>query len=105
MLPIPEQCEHDCISERQHEKFRQLRQRGQARGRPSADRLLADRIIELREAGETLDAIAATLNDEGVANGARERSWPASLSCAKRHRDAAARASSSREPDVTRGLR
>jgi DNA invertase Pin-like site-specific DNA recombinase len=66
MLAIAARFEHDRISERQNEKFRELRQQGRPRGRASADRSLADRMIGMREAGQTLDAIAATLNSEGV---------------------------------------
>ena len=67
MLAIAARFEHDRISERQSEKFRELRQQGRPRGRASADRSLADRMIALREAGKTLDAIATTLNGEGIA--------------------------------------
>jgi DNA invertase Pin-like site-specific DNA recombinase len=66
MLAIAARFEHDRISERQVEKFRELRQRGRPRGLPAADRALADRVIEMRENGNTLDAIAAVLNGEGV---------------------------------------
>jgi DNA invertase Pin-like site-specific DNA recombinase len=66
MLAIAARFEHDRISERQTEKFRELRQQGRPRGRASADRSIADRMIALREAGQTLDAIAAALNAESI---------------------------------------
>jgi DNA invertase Pin-like site-specific DNA recombinase len=66
MLAIAARFEHDRISERQNEKFRALRRQGRPRGLPAADRELADRLIVMREEDKTLDAIAATLNKEGV---------------------------------------
>ena len=66
MLAIAARFEHDRISERQNEKFRELREQGRPRGRASADRSLADRMIALRTGGQTFDAIAATLNGESV---------------------------------------
>jgi DNA invertase Pin-like site-specific DNA recombinase len=67
MLAIAARFEHDRISERQQEKFRELRQQGRPRGLPAADRELADRMIAMREDSKTLDAIATALNDEGIA--------------------------------------
>jgi DNA invertase Pin-like site-specific DNA recombinase len=67
MLAIAARFEHDRISERQNEKFRELRQQGRPRGLPAADRELADRMIAMRGAGQTFDAIAAVLNEEGIA--------------------------------------
>jgi DNA invertase Pin-like site-specific DNA recombinase len=66
MLAIAARFEHDRISERQNEKFRELRQQGRPRGRASADRSVADRMIALRDAGQTLDVIAGTLNAENI---------------------------------------
>jgi hypothetical protein len=66
MLALAARFEHDRISERQTEKFRELWQQGRPRGRVSADRSVADRMIAMREAGQTLDRIATTLNGEGI---------------------------------------
>jgi DNA invertase Pin-like site-specific DNA recombinase len=66
MLAIASRFEHDRISERQVEKFRELRQQGRPRGLPAADRDLADRLVAMREEGNTLEAIAAALNEERV---------------------------------------
>jgi DNA invertase Pin-like site-specific DNA recombinase len=66
MLAIAARFEHDRISERQVEKFRELRQQGRPRGLPAADRALADRMIAMRDDGHTLDSIAAALNSEGI---------------------------------------
>jgi DNA invertase Pin-like site-specific DNA recombinase len=66
MLAIASRFEHDRISERQVEKFRELRQQGRPRGLPAADRELADRLIAMREEGKTLETIAVTLNEEGT---------------------------------------
>jgi DNA invertase Pin-like site-specific DNA recombinase len=54
------------ISERQQEKFTELRRQGRARGRASAPREVADLIIGLREAGSTWQAIADMLNGQKV---------------------------------------
>jgi DNA invertase Pin-like site-specific DNA recombinase len=67
MLAIAARFEHDRISERQNEKFRELRQQGRPRGLPAAGRDLADRVIAMRDEGKTLDAIATALNNEGIA--------------------------------------
>ena len=66
MLALAADFENRRISERQHGKFAELRRQGRVRGRPAADRAVADRIISLRTDGTTWQAIADTLNQDCV---------------------------------------
>ena len=66
MLALAADFENRRISERQHGKFAELRRQGRVRGRPAADRAVADRIISLRTDGTTWQAIADTLNQDRV---------------------------------------
>jgi DNA invertase Pin-like site-specific DNA recombinase len=63
------------ISQRQHDKFAELRRQGRVRGRPGADRSVADRIISLRDGGATWQSIADTLNTESVPTVRSGRLW------------------------------
>jgi DNA invertase Pin-like site-specific DNA recombinase len=65
------------ISERQLEKHQGLRRAGEARGRPALDRDQADRIITMREAGETYRGIAQVFTDEGVPTARGTVTWHA----------------------------
>jgi DNA invertase Pin-like site-specific DNA recombinase len=73
-LAMAARIEHVRISERQCEKFAQLRKAGRARGRPAVSREVADRIIAARDGGATWEAIARALAAEGVST-ARGGSW------------------------------
>jgi DNA invertase Pin-like site-specific DNA recombinase len=66
MLALAARFEHRRISERQVEKFDELRRQGRARGRVSTPSDIADRIRELRHTGATWQAIADELNARGV---------------------------------------
>ena len=66
MLALAARFEQRRISERQIEKFNELRRQGRARGRASTPNDTADRIRELRNAGATWQAIADELNAGGV---------------------------------------
>ena len=65
-LAMAARFEYRRISERQLEKNQELRRRGRPRGSVAVDRDLADRIIALREAGETFRGIGGQLEAEGV---------------------------------------
>jgi DNA invertase Pin-like site-specific DNA recombinase len=54
------------ISQRQREKFDELRRQGRKRGRPATPADVADRIVALREGGATYQAIADVLNGDKV---------------------------------------
>jgi DNA invertase Pin-like site-specific DNA recombinase len=54
------------ISQRQREKFDELRRQGKARGRAATPPDIADRIVAMREAGATFQAIADHLNANEV---------------------------------------
>lgn len=66
MLVTTGRFEWRRISERQVEKFAELRRQGRARGRAAVPREVADRIIAMSDAGQTLRAIGAVLEAEGV---------------------------------------
>lgn len=66
MLALAARFEHRRISERQIEKFAELRRQGRSRGRPATPRGIADWICDLRDAGATWQAIADELNASGV---------------------------------------
>jgi DNA invertase Pin-like site-specific DNA recombinase len=66
MLALAARFEHRRISERQVEKFAELRRQGRPRGRPATPRRIADRICELRDSGAAWQAIADELNVAGV---------------------------------------
>jgi DNA invertase Pin-like site-specific DNA recombinase len=63
------------ISERQREKFAELRRQGRPRGRAAVPRDVADRIIGLRESGATWQAIADELERENVPTARGGASW------------------------------
>ena len=63
------------ISERQHEKFSEPRRQGRPRGRASVSTAVADRIIGLRDAGQTWQSIADALNSEHVPTARGGVSW------------------------------
>jgi len=63
------------ISERQREKHDALRRAQRPRGRPSAPRELADRLLKLREQGKTLAELADLLNSEGTPTPQGGRRW------------------------------
>ena len=63
------------ISERQQEKFAELRRQGRPRGRPSVPPAIADRIIGLRDTGQTWQAIADRLHAEKVPTARGAASW------------------------------
>ena len=54
------------ISQRQREKFDELRRRGDPRGRAATPHDVADRIVAMRGAGVTYQAIADALNADKV---------------------------------------
>ena len=58
--------EYRRISERQRDKFDELRRQGRARGREAAPRAVADQIAALRDGGATWQAIADQLTRERV---------------------------------------
>ena len=62
-------------SERQREKHDSLRRAERPRGRPSAPRELADRLLSLRRDGLTLAAIADRLNEERTPTPQGGRRW------------------------------
>jgi len=63
------------ISERQHEKFRELRKEGRPRGRPAVPAKVADRIIGMRDQGMTYRAIAEKLTVESVPTARSATVW------------------------------
>lgn len=65
------------ISERQVEKHESLRRQGRARGGVAVPREVADRIIGMRAAGQSLRAIGATLEAEGVPTARGGARWHA----------------------------
>jgi DNA invertase Pin-like site-specific DNA recombinase len=65
------------ISERQLEKHEGLRPEGKRRGRPALARDLADRIITMRQAGETYRGIAQVFTDENVPTARGTVTWHA----------------------------
>src|SRR4051812_45044406 len=54
------------ISQRQREKFEELRRQGRKRGRPATPREVADWIVAMRDGGATYQAIADALNADKV---------------------------------------
>jgi DNA invertase Pin-like site-specific DNA recombinase len=66
------------ISQRQREKFTELRREGRPRGHAAAGPELAARIASMRATGLSLRAIAATLNDDGVPTIQGGSEWRAS---------------------------
>lgn len=77
-LAMAARFEYRRISERQREKFGEMRRRGQARGRPAAPREVAARIAARRDAGLTLRTIAAELNAAAVPTVRGGTAWRAS---------------------------
>lgn len=65
-LAMAARFEYRRIRERQLEKHEQLRRDGDPRGRPAADRALADRLIDRRRDGATFAKIASDLNAAGT---------------------------------------
>ena len=63
------------ISERQIDKHAQLRREGRRRGRDGAPREVADRIMAMRENGQSFGSIAQLLNREGVATARGGAEW------------------------------
>jgi DNA invertase Pin-like site-specific DNA recombinase len=63
------------ISERQQEKFAELRRQGRPRGRAAAPAAVADEIRGLREQGLSFAAIAETMNDRRVATVRGGQKW------------------------------
>lgn len=83
------------ISERQREKFAELRRQGRPRGRATVPTAVADRIIRLREKGRTWQAIADELERAKVATARGGTVWrPSSVRAAylTRRRELAAQA-------------
>lgn len=94
-LAMAARFEYRRISERQVEKFQALRRLGRPRGRESAPRDLADRIVKLRDAGSSWQAIADKLEREKVPTPRGGASWrPSSVRSAyvTRHRELGAQA-------------
>lgn len=54
------------ISQRQRDKFAELRRQGKPRGRTATPANLADRIVAMRDAGATYQTIADALNADKV---------------------------------------
>jgi DNA invertase Pin-like site-specific DNA recombinase len=65
-LAMAARFEYRRISERQREKHAQLRRLGRARGRETAPRKIADRIVRLRDGGASWQAIADRLERDKV---------------------------------------
>jgi DNA invertase Pin-like site-specific DNA recombinase len=86
-LAMAARIEHVRISERQVEKFAELRRRGRSRGRPSVSREVADRMVSMRDNGAKWQAIADVLNEEGIATVQGGLCWrPSSVQSAYRTR-------------------
>jgi DNA invertase Pin-like site-specific DNA recombinase len=77
-LAMAARFEFRRTSERQLEKFDQLRRQGRPRGRPSVVPEVADRMRGWRAAGWTLERIATELVDNGIATPQGGATWHAS---------------------------
>ena len=87
MLALAARFEHRRIAERQQEKFAELRRQRRPRGQTTTGRPLADRIIGLRDAGATWQAIADQLNAEQIPTPRGGALWrPSSVRSAARTR-------------------
>lgn len=80
MLAVFAQWERELISQRTRDALAVKRSQGVVLGRPPVvSEEVRGRILELREQGESLSAIARTLNEEGVPGGHGGKWWPATV--------------------------